>query len=64
MKPPVFDGSPLTVPYRGDDTAKAHIKQLIEELGCRPLDLGGLAKARHIEYLAAIVVGLLFEGAA
>ena len=32
-------------------------------MGCRPLDLGGLGKARHIEYLAAIVIGLLFDGA-
>jgi predicted dinucleotide-binding enzyme len=64
MKPPVFDGRPLVVPYCGDDdTAKEHVRQLIEEMGCRPLDLGGLAKARHIEYLAATVIGLLFEGA-
>jgi 8-hydroxy-5-deazaflavin:NADPH oxidoreductase len=64
MKPPVFDGRPLVVPYCGDDdTAKEHVRQLIEEMGCRPLDLGRLGKSRHIEYLAAIVIGLLFDGA-
>jgi 8-hydroxy-5-deazaflavin:NADPH oxidoreductase len=64
MKPPVFDGRSLVVPYCGDDdNAKEHVRQLIEEFGRRPLDLGGLAKARHIEYLAAIVIGLLFGGA-
>jgi 8-hydroxy-5-deazaflavin:NADPH oxidoreductase len=64
MEPPVFDGRPLVVPYCGDDDdAKGQVKHLIEEMGCRPLDLGGLAKARHIEYLAAIVIGLLFAGA-
>jgi 8-hydroxy-5-deazaflavin:NADPH oxidoreductase len=64
MEPPVFDGRPLAVPYCGDDdNAKAHVRQLIEEMGCRPLDLGPLGKARHVEYLAAIVIGLLFTGA-
>ncbi|HET6865826.1 MAG TPA: NAD(P)-binding domain-containing protein [Solirubrobacteraceae bacterium] len=64
MSPPVFDGRRLAVPYCGDDSvAKACARALIEQMGCRPLDLGGLGKALHIEYLAAIVIGLLFGGA-
>jgi hypothetical protein len=64
MRPPLFDGRPLAVPYCGqDENAKGLVRQLIEEMNCRPIDLGGLEKARHIEYLAAIVIGLLFDGA-
>jgi 8-hydroxy-5-deazaflavin:NADPH oxidoreductase len=64
MSPPAFDGRRLAVPYCGDDkVAKARVRTLIEQMGCTPLDLGGLGKARHIEYLAAIVIGLLFDGA-
>lgn len=63
MTPPVFDGRPLAVPYCGDDeTSKRKVRQLIEELGCRPIDIGGLSKSRHLEYLAAIIIGLLFRG--
>lgn len=64
MSPPVFDGRRLAVPYGGDDSvAKACVRALSEQMGCRPLDLGRLGKALHIEYLAAIVIGLPFDGA-
>ena len=64
MSPPLFDGRPIAVPHCGDDdAAKGQVRRLIEDIGCRPLDLGGLEEARHIEYLAAIVIGLLLEGA-
>ena len=61
--PPIFDGRPLVVPICGDaaDT-KAIVGGLVAELGCHPLDLGPLGKSRHLEYLAAIVIGLLFSG--
>lgn len=63
LSPPVFDGRPLIVPICGDDAdAKATVRELIASLGCRALDVGPLHKARHIEYLAAIVIGLLFSG--
>jgi len=63
LSPPVFDGRPLVVPICGDDTAaKEVVGNLIAGMGCRALDLGSLHKARHIEYLAAIVIGLLFSG--
>jgi len=64
MSPPAFDGRRLAVPYCGDDkVAKPRVRKLIAQMGCRPLDLGGLGKARHIEYLAAIVIALPFDGA-
>jgi len=63
LSPPIFDGRPLVVPISGDDAdAKAAVSELVASLGCRALDLGPLHKARHIEYLAAIVIGLLFSG--
>ena len=63
LSPPVFDGRPLVVPICGDDAdAKATVRALVASLGCRALDVGPLHKARHIEYLAAIVIGLLFSG--
>jgi len=63
LTPPVFDGRPLIVPICGDDVdAKARVRELVAGLGCRALDVGPLHKARHIEYLAAIVIGLLFSG--
>lgn len=63
LSPPVFDGRPLVVPICGDDDgAKGIVRDLVAALGCRALDLGPLHKARHLEYLAAIVIGLLFSG--
>lgn len=63
LSPPLFDGRPLVVPICGDDgSAKAVVIELVEALGCRALDVGPLKKARHLEYLAAIVIGLLFSG--
>lgn len=63
LSPPVFDGRPLVVPICGEeDSAKTIVKDLVAAIGCRALDLGPLHKARHLEYLAAIVIGLLFSG--
>lgn len=63
LSPPTFDGRPLVVPICGDhDGAKATVKELIAQLGGRALDIGPLRKARHLEYLAGIVIGLLFSG--
>jgi len=60
---PIFDGRALVVPICGDDAAaKASVAELIGQLGCRPLDVGPLRKSHHLEYLAAIVIGLLFSG--
>lgn len=64
MGPPVFDHRALRVPICGDDVAaKATVSRLVDALGCVPLDIGPLHRARHLEAMAAIVIGLLFDGA-
>lgn len=43
----------------GDDAAaKAAVSRLIEALGMRPLDAGGLAEATTLERLGAIIIGM------
>ena len=64
MRPPVFDGRPLSVPLCGNEPhAKAQVSALIEEMGCRPVDLGPLSHARNLEPMAAVIIKLLFGGA-
>jgi len=63
LTPPEFDGRRLVVLYCGDDeVAKTRVAGLIEETGCRHVDLGGLEHARLLEPAAAIVIKLLFSG--
>lgn len=63
MDPPHFDGRPLTVPLCGNDPAsKDIVTRLIQDLGCRALDVGPLHRAGHLEAMAAVVIGLLFSG--
>lgn len=60
----MFDHRALRVPICGDDVAaKATVSRLVDALGCVPLDIGPLHRARHLEAMAAIVIGLLFDGA-
>jgi predicted dinucleotide-binding enzyme len=64
MTPPVFDGRPLAVPLCGDDQgALAYARTLVADLGCTPVDGGGLARAVLLEATAAFVIGLWFRGA-
>lgn len=64
MRPPAFDGRALTVPLCGDDpAAKDVVAGLVRALDCRPLDVGPLHRARHLEAMAAVVIGLLYGGA-
>ncbi|WP_043641162.1 NADPH-dependent F420 reductase [Nonomuraea candida] len=64
MTPPVFDGRPLAVPLCGDDpAAKAAAGTLVTDLGCTPVDGGGLDRAVLLEATAAFVIGLWFGGA-
>ncbi|MEV0201679.1 NAD(P)-binding domain-containing protein [Nonomuraea sp. NPDC050691] len=64
MTPPVFDGRPLAVPLCGDDAeALEKVRALVTDLGCTPLDGGGLARATLLEATAAFVIGLWFGGA-
>jgi predicted dinucleotide-binding enzyme len=64
MEPVEFDGRPMMMPYAGDDPdANALAARLAADLGCRPLDLGPLRQARHLEAMAAVVIGQLYGGA-
>ncbi|KAA2253813.1 NADP oxidoreductase [Solihabitans fulvus] len=63
MSPPAFDGRPLGVPLCGDDPAALDVvRTLVRDLGCAPMDGGGLARAAYLEGMAAFVIGLLFSG--
>ncbi|MGW7293288.1 NADPH-dependent F420 reductase [Streptomyces xiamenensis] len=64
MRPPAFDGTPLGVPVCGDDPAAlARVRSLIADIGCRPVDGGGLARAGLLEATAAFVIGAWAGGA-
>ena len=63
MPDPVFDGRRLQVLICGDsDPAKTAVSGLVRDVGCEPLDLGGLQFAPHLEHAAAIVIRFLFGG--
>lgn len=63
--PPVFDGRPLAVPLCGDDVeALSVVRRLVRDLGCEPLNAGGLGRAGLLEATAALLIGLwVGEGA-
>ncbi|MFF9281134.1 NADPH-dependent F420 reductase [Streptomyces griseosporeus] len=63
--PPVFDGRPLAVPLCGDDeVALSVVRRLVRDLGCEPLNAGGLDRAGLLEATAALLIGLwVGEGA-
>ncbi len=63
MDPPIFDGRQLTALYCGDDSAaKSTVAELIESIGCEPVDVGELRFARLLEASACIVIKFLFSG--
>lgn len=65
LTPPVFDGRPLAVPLCGDDEAAVSVvRHLVRDLGCEPLNAGGLGRAGLLESTAALLIGLwVGEGA-
>jgi predicted dinucleotide-binding enzyme len=65
LTPPVFDGRPLAVPLCGDDEqALSVVRRLVRDLGCEPLNAGGLERAGLVEATAALLIGLwVGEGA-
>lgn len=65
MRPPVFDGRPLTVPVCGDDeTALARVRELVHDVGCEPVAGGCLERAGLLEATAALFIALwVGEGA-
>ncbi|MFD0820671.1 NADPH-dependent F420 reductase, partial [Micromonospora zhanjiangensis] len=59
LTPPVFDGRPLAVPLCGDDPAALEtVRRLVRDLGCEPVDGGGLDRAELLEATAAFLIGL------
>jgi predicted dinucleotide-binding enzyme len=62
-RPPHFGGRPLAVPICGDDvTALATARSLVRDLGCEPVDAGGLDRAGLLEAAAAFAIGLYLGG--
>ncbi|HEU5031059.1 MAG TPA: NAD(P)-binding domain-containing protein [Spirillospora sp.] len=63
MAPPEFGGRPLGVPLCGDDPdALAVARRLVADIGCVPMDGGGLARAGLLEAATAFLVGLWVAG--
>ncbi|QXJ24782.1 NAD(P)-binding domain-containing protein [Actinomadura graeca] len=63
MTPPSFGGRPLGVPVCGDDAGALDVvRALVTDLGCVPLDGGGLERAALMEAAAAFMVGLWVAG--
>ncbi|MER6663327.1 NAD(P)-binding domain-containing protein [Amycolatopsis japonica] len=62
MTPPVFDGRPLAVPLCGAPEAVEVVSTLVRDLGCTPLNAGGLDRAGLMEATMSFMVGLWFDG--
>jgi 8-hydroxy-5-deazaflavin:NADPH oxidoreductase len=56
---PSEDGAPIDAFYAGDDEAgKQAVAGLLESLGYRPIDAGGLRMARSLEEMAFLNISL------
>ncbi|MFI5564804.1 NADPH-dependent F420 reductase [Amycolatopsis japonica] len=62
MTPPAFGGRPLAVPLCGAPEAVEVVSSLVRDLGCTPLNAGGLDRAGLMEATMAFMVGLWFDG--
>ncbi|OKJ94105.1 NADPH-dependent F420 reductase [Amycolatopsis sp. CB00013] len=62
MTPPVFGGRPLAVPLCGAPEGVEVVSSLVRDLGCTPLNAGGLDRAGLMEATMAFMVGLWFDG--
>ncbi len=63
MANPDYAGQKALMLYAGDDAAaKAVARQLAEELGFDAVDAGGLVRARELEHLAVLWIGLAYGG--
>jgi predicted dinucleotide-binding enzyme len=51
-------GQQLDVLIAGDDQAKAKVKGLAESGGLRPIDVGGLERARQLEHVGLLHITL------
>ncbi|MEV4513713.1 NAD(P)-binding domain-containing protein [Dactylosporangium sp. NPDC049525] len=64
LRPPVYEGQSLVVPFCTDDPgAAAMVDDLITSIGCTPAHCGGLARATYLEATAALAIGMWFAGA-
>lgn len=64
MRDPVYDGAPTAMFYAGDDaSAKRVARELAAALGFDPVDTGALIRARELEYLASLWIGLAYGAA-
>ncbi len=57
-----IDGEQLSMFIAGDGVGKASVMPLVSQLGFRPIDVGGLDKARLLETLAELWVSLARGG--
>lgn len=63
MAPPAIAGVALTVPFCGATSqARDVTRALITDVGCHPLDIGGLDRAGQLEAVAAFGIRLMVEG--
>jgi 8-hydroxy-5-deazaflavin:NADPH oxidoreductase len=63
MADPSFPGGPATLFYCGDDpAAKSVARDLAAQIGFDPVDAGPVSKARVLEPLALLWIGLAFGG--
>jgi 8-hydroxy-5-deazaflavin:NADPH oxidoreductase len=63
LRPPTFEGVPLSVPYCADHAEAAGATEiLIRSLGCTPAPCGGLTRAAYLEATAALAIGLWWTG--
>ena len=63
MADPVYAGEPTVMFYAGDDAAAKKVAhQLAVDLGFDAIDAGGLERARQLEHLAALWIGLAYGG--
>ena len=61
MLDPVYDGAPTAMFYAGDDAgAKRIAHELVSALGFDPVDAGALIRARELEHLASLWIGLAY----
>lgn len=59
----VFEGQRLVVPLCGDDVdALGQVEELVRDLNAEPARAGGLNRARYLEAMSVLVVGLWFAG--
>ncbi|HEY3470933.1 MAG TPA: NAD(P)-binding domain-containing protein [Amycolatopsis sp.] len=63
LRPPAWEGRPLSVPLCGDDPAALEaVSTLVRDVGAKPVLAGGLNRAALLEATAAFVIGLWFAG--